>query len=164
MEIGREVAISYTISEDVAGFALHQRGGTPHPFHLPQAQGWTGKSKSGHCHRLAEVGIHPLAIGQDRPSRLGSAGEGRSDGGVLHLHPRGQARYPEGGRRREDEPPGKGGAFAPIQETTSTRATSTVPAACPMRWSAEGHNGYSRTTVQTPRPGLAHVGQVTEET
>ena len=61
-------------------------------------------------------------------------------------------------------PPGKGGAFAPIQETTSTRATSTVPAACPMRWSAEGHNGYSRTTVQTPRPGLAHVGQVTEET
>ena len=48
------------------------------------------------------------------PSRLGPAGEGRSDGGVLHLHPRGQARYPEGGRRREDEPPGKGGAFAPI--------------------------------------------------
>ena len=25
-------------------------------------------------------------------------------GGVLHLHPRGLARYPEGGRRREDEP------------------------------------------------------------
>ena len=48
------------------------------------------------------------------PSRLGPAGEGRSDGGVLHLHPRGQARYPEGGRRREDEPPGKSGAFAPI--------------------------------------------------
>ena len=42
------------------------------------------------------------------PSRLGPAGEGRSDGGVLHLHPRGQARYPEGGRRREDEPPGEG--------------------------------------------------------
>jgi hypothetical protein len=49
-------------------------------------------------------GVHPLAIGQDRPSRLGPAGEGRSDSGVLHLHPRGQARYPEGGRRREDEP------------------------------------------------------------
>ena len=49
------------------------------------------------------------------PSRLGPAGEGRSDGGVLHLHPRGQARYPEGGRRREDEPQGKGGAFAPIR-------------------------------------------------
>ena len=35
-------------------------------------------------------------------------GEGRSDGGVLHLHLRGQARYPVGGRRREDEPPGEG--------------------------------------------------------
>ena len=32
----------------------------------PQAQGWTGKCKSGHCQGLAEVGIHPLAIGQDR--------------------------------------------------------------------------------------------------
>jgi hypothetical protein len=42
------------------------------------------------------------------PSRLGPVGEGRSDGGVLHLHPRSQARYPEGGRRREDEPPGEG--------------------------------------------------------
>jgi hypothetical protein len=74
----------------------------------PRAQGWTGKCKSGHCHRLAEVGIHPLAIGQDRPSRLGPAGEGRSDSRVLHLPPRGQARYPEGGRRREDEPPRQG--------------------------------------------------------
>ena len=46
------------------------------------------------------------------PSRLGPAGEGRSDSGVLHHHPRGQARYPEGGRRREDEPPGKECAFA----------------------------------------------------
>jgi hypothetical protein len=73
----------------------------------PQAQGWTGKCKSSHCQCLAEVGIHPLAIGQDRPSRPGPAGEGRSDSRVLHLHPRGQARYPEGGRRREDEPPGK---------------------------------------------------------
>jgi hypothetical protein len=49
-------------------------------------------------------GFHPLAIGQDRPSRLGPAGEGRSDSRVLHLHPQGQARYPGGGRRREDEP------------------------------------------------------------
>ena len=60
--------------------------------------------KSGHCQRLAEVEVHPLAIGQDMPSRLGPASEGRSDSGVLHLHPRGQVRYPEGGRRREDEP------------------------------------------------------------
>ena len=59
------------------------------------------------------------------PSRLGPAGEGRSDGGVLHLHPRGQARYPEGGRRREDEPLGEGWRIRAKQETTSTRATST---------------------------------------
>jgi hypothetical protein len=32
----------------------------------PRAQGWTGKCKSGHCQYLAEAGIHPLAIGQDR--------------------------------------------------------------------------------------------------
>ena len=60
--------------------------------------------------------MHPLAVGQDRPSRLGPAGEGRSDSGVLHLHPRRQARYPKGGRRRQDEPPGKGGASAPLPE------------------------------------------------
>jgi hypothetical protein len=59
------------------------------------------------------------------PSRLGPAGEGRSDGGVLHLHPQGQARYPEGGRRREDEPPGKGWRVrANTEETSSTRAMS----------------------------------------
>ena len=52
-------------------------------------------------------------------------GEGRSDGGVLHLHPRGQARYPEGGRRREDEPQGKGRAFAPNAGDESTRAMRT---------------------------------------
>ena len=67
----------------------------------PRAQGWTGRCKGGHGPCLAEVGMHPLAIGQDRPSRLGPAGE---------------ARYPEGGRRREDEPPGKGGAAAPVPE------------------------------------------------
>ena len=59
------------------------------------------------------------------PSRPGPVGEGRSDGGVLHLHPRGQARYPEGGRRREDEPPGKGVRIrANTRETTRTRAMS----------------------------------------
>jgi hypothetical protein len=30
----------------------------------PRAQGWTGKCKSCHCQCLAEVGTHPLAIGQ----------------------------------------------------------------------------------------------------
>jgi hypothetical protein len=60
------------------------------------------------------------------PSRLGPAGEGRSDGGVLHLRPRGQARYPEGGRRREDEPLREGWRIrASTEETSSTRATST---------------------------------------
>ena len=32
----------------------------------PQAQGWTGKCKSIRCQCLAQAGIHPLAIGQDR--------------------------------------------------------------------------------------------------
>jgi len=70
----------------------------------PQAQGWTGRSQD-HCQCQAGEGAHPLAIGQDRPSRLGPPGEGRSDSRVLHLHQVGHPRYPEGGRRREDEPP-----------------------------------------------------------
>ena len=74
----------------------------------PQAQGWTGKCKSS----TVGVGLGWVFIlspsARTGPSRLGPAGEGRSDGGVLHLHPRGQARHPEGGRRREDEPPGEG--------------------------------------------------------
>jgi hypothetical protein len=54
----------------------------------PQAQGWTGKCKSSHCQCLADAGVYPLAIGQNRPSRLGPAGEGRSDSRVLQLvHP-----------------------------------------------------------------------------
>ena len=32
----------------------------------PQAQGWTGKCRGIHCECLVGVGIHPLAIGQDR--------------------------------------------------------------------------------------------------
>jgi hypothetical protein len=38
--------------------------------------------------------------------------------------PGAKPRYPEGGRRREDEPPRRGGAFAQIKETSSTRAMS----------------------------------------
>jgi hypothetical protein len=34
----------------------------------------TGKCKSSHCQCLAEVRIHPLAVGQGRPSGLGPAG------------------------------------------------------------------------------------------
>jgi hypothetical protein len=70
----------------------------------PQAQGWTGTAKTRGW-IVAEVSqVHPPAISQGSPSRLNPWGEGRSDGRVLHLHPRGLARYPEGGRRREDEP------------------------------------------------------------
>ena len=36
--------------------------------------------------------------------------------------------------------------------------------ACPMRWSAEGCHGHSRTTPQASRPGLTHVSRVAEET
>jgi hypothetical protein len=39
-----------------------------------------------------------------------------------------------------------------------------VPLACPMRWSAEGCHGHSRTTPQASRPGLTHVSQLAEET
>jgi hypothetical protein len=99
----------------------------------PRAQGWTGKSKSSRCQCLAEVGVHPLAIGQGRPSRLGPAGEGCSDGGVLHLHPRGQARYPEGGRRREDEPQGEGGAFAPNAQGDDEHQGDKDSTPCPSR-------------------------------
>ena len=58
----------------------------------PQAQGWTGKCKSGHCQCLAEVGIHPLAIGQDRSKPA-------------------TRRVADGERMN---PQGKGGAYAPI--------------------------------------------------
>jgi hypothetical protein len=39
-----------------------------------------------------------------------------------------------------------------------------VPAPCPMRWATEGHHGHSRTTLQPPQSGLAHVDKDTEET
>ena len=74
----------------------------------PQAQGWTGKCKSGAVGVGLGWGFILSPSVRTGPSRLGPAGEGRSDGRVLHLHPRGQACYPEGGRRREDDPPGEG--------------------------------------------------------
>ena len=39
-----------------------------------------------------------------------------------------------------------------------------VPLACPMRWSAEGCHGNSRTALQASRPGLTHVSRAAEET
>ena len=100
------------------------------------------EAQEPHCGCLAGAGIHPLAIGQDRPSRLGPAGEGRADSGVLHLHPRGQARYPEGGRRREDEPPGKGWRVrantgrrrAPGRRTPGELSTPGLPPRTPRLW------------------------------
>ena len=79
----------------------------------PQAQGWTGKCKSSRCQSLVEVGIHPLAISQDRPSRLGPAGEGRSDSGCSTFT---RGAKPATRRVADGErmnPQGKGGAFAP---------------------------------------------------
>ena len=73
----------------------------------PQAQGWPGSARAATVSVWLRQGFTLSPSARTGPSRLGPAGEGRSDGGVLHLHPRGQARYPEGGRRREDEPPGK---------------------------------------------------------
>jgi hypothetical protein len=68
-----------------------------------------GSAKVVRCQCLAEVvGFILSPSARTGPSGLGPAGEGRSDGGMLHLHPRDQARYPGGGRRREDEPPGEG--------------------------------------------------------
>ena len=39
-----------------------------------------------------------------------------------------------------------------------------VPLTCPMRWSAEGCHGHSRTTPQASRSGLANLSRVPEET
>jgi hypothetical protein len=86
--------------------SLAPRGETPHPpchsaafLCLRRGLGLKdgpGKRKIGCCQCLAGVGVHPLAISQDRPSRLRPTGEGRSASRVLHLHPWGQARYPGG--------------------------------------------------------------------
>lgn len=107
---------------DAAGSSLHQRGEDhPAPLATPQslvASGGASGSRmdrevqNHHCQCQAGKVVHPLAIGQDRPSKLGPPGEGRSASRVLHLHLVGQARHPGGGRWREDEPPGKVCAFA----------------------------------------------------
>jgi hypothetical protein len=86
----------------------------------PRAQGWTGKCKTGHCRFLAGVRGHPLAVGQDRPSRPGPTGEGRSASRVLHL-PRGAKpatrRVADGERMN----PRKERAFAQIKKTSLSR-------------------------------------------
>jgi hypothetical protein len=64
----------------------------------------------------------------------------------------GLARYPEGGRRREDEPPGEVWRVRQYRETTSTRATRThaVPFACPREAETRDTDrmpGTSQTTT-----------------
>jgi hypothetical protein len=93
------------------------------------------------------------------PSRLGPAGEGRSDGGVLHLHPQGQARYPEGGRRREDEPQGRVARSRRCRETASTRATSAqylIRRAISVQLTP-ATSGLSRSLADTPTRRSGHV-------
>ena len=59
----------------------------------------------------------------------------------------------------------------PVKQVSGTNSpnhnaasgAANVPAACPMRWTAKGCHGHSRTTPQAPRPGLTHC-QVLEET
>ena len=79
----------------------------------PQGQGWTGPSRHQGSSVVEVVEVHPLAISQDRPSRPKPPGQGRSSGRALHLDPGALPSYPEGGRRREDEPPPAERAFAP---------------------------------------------------
>ena len=92
----------------------------------PPAQGWTGQSRHQGSSLVEVVEVHPLAISQDRPSRPKPPGQGRSSSRALHLDPGALPSYPEGGRRREDEPPPAERAIAPIQEPTSTRGWNTV--------------------------------------
>ena len=103
------------------------------------------QERHGHC--LAEAAFILSPSARTGPSRLGPAGEGRSDGGVLHLHSPGQARYPEGGRRREDEPPGRGGAFAPIP--TRRRAPGRRPLG--ERFTRGLAPPYPRVWLRSPR-------------
>jgi hypothetical protein len=84
----------------------------------PPAQGWTGASRHQGSSGAEVVEAHPLAISQDRPSRPKPTGQGRSSGRALHLDPWALPSYPEGGRRREDEPPPGERAYAPTPETT----------------------------------------------
>jgi hypothetical protein len=70
--------------------------------------------KNGHCQPLAEVGNHPLAIGQGRPGRLGPRAKVVQTV-VCSTFTRGAKpatrRVADGERM---SPQGKGGAYAPI--------------------------------------------------
>jgi len=55
-------------------------------------------------------------------------------------------------------------AGIPMIRAAQVTDQKTVPLACPIRWTAEGHQGHSRTAPQASRPGLTHVSQAAGET
>jgi hypothetical protein len=74
----------------------------------PQAQGWTGKCKSCHCQCLARV---EGSSSRHRPGQVLADLASRAkvvQTVMCSTFTREAKRYPEGGRRREDEPPGEG--------------------------------------------------------
>jgi hypothetical protein len=81
--------------------------------------------KNGHCQPLAEVGNHPLAIGQDRPGRLGPRAKVVQTV-VCSTFTRGAKPATRRVADGERMPP-RGGwrVSADTEETSSTRATST---------------------------------------
>ena len=70
----------------------HLVGALPLPPAGLRLKDGPASARAIHCQCWAEVGFILSPSARTGPSRLGPAGEGRSDGGVLHLHLRGQAR------------------------------------------------------------------------
>jgi hypothetical protein len=108
---------------------------------------------------LAEAGFILSPSARTGLADLGPPAKVVQTVGVLHLHPRGQARYPEGGRRREDEP--REGVARSRQygsrqyrETTSTRATMVRATNWPL---APATSGLSRSLADTPLRRSGHV-------
>ena len=133
-------------SSGITGYPARNYGTDAMPPAGPQAQGWTGKCQSVRCQCLAEVG--------------GSSSRHRPGQVLADLAPRakvvqtvGCSTFTRGAkpatRRVADgermNPPGKGGAYAPIRETSSTRATTTwrtvhagAPPPCPRAYDLVG--------------------------
>jgi len=72
---------------------------------------------------------------------------------VLHLHPLDQARYPKGGRRREDEPPGKSGAFAPIPGDDEYQGDEYLESG-PRDYWGRAFLGARLEWIGAPKPGV----------
>jgi hypothetical protein len=115
-------------------------------YHLPNAAGTSSESKNKVSYRLGRIFLSPPAgLGlKDGPGSARAALSVLGWGGCSSSrHRPGQvlAGYPEGGRRREDERWGRVARSRQMQETTSTRATSTrrtvhggAAARTPRRW------------------------------